>query len=104
MTQKNLGRAYADLRTGSRNGNVLRAIECFEAALRVYNESDLREWAITQIHLAHAYCRLLNGNGGDNLRRAIECTKEAARAFAAAGMETAAEAARAAAEALGRRK
>ncbi len=100
MTQRNLGTAYADLPTGNLSGNLLRTIECFKAALRVYTESDFtREWAITQANLAAAYYRLPTGDRGD-----IECSEEAARGFAAADMETAAQVARAMAEALGRQK
>src|ERR1039458_1367739 len=38
LTQNNLGIAYADIPTGDRAENLRRAIEHYEAALRVYTE------------------------------------------------------------------
>ena len=64
MTQNNLGTAYSDLPTGDRGENLRRAIDCYEAALRVYTESDFpSDWATTQNNLGNAYriCRRATG-------------------------------------------
>ena len=38
MTQNNLATAYRNIPGGDRAANIQRAIECYEAALRVYTE------------------------------------------------------------------
>jgi len=39
-TQNNLGKAYAELTTGDRTANLHKAIDLYEAALRVSTEKD----------------------------------------------------------------
>ena len=80
--QNNLGLAYAELPTGDRGANLQRAIECFEAALRVYTERDFPvQWAATQNNLGIAYRNLLTGDRGANLQRAIGCFEAALRVY-----------------------
>ncbi len=68
MTQNNLGNAYVNLPTGDRGANLRRAIDCFEAALRVYTESDFpADWAMTQDNLGVAYRSLPTGDPGEDL-------------------------------------
>ena len=79
-TQNNLGIAYADLPSGDRGANLARAIECYEAALRVRTERDFPlDWAMTQNNLGAAYAELPRGDRGANLARAIECYEAALR-------------------------
>lgn len=40
MTQNNLGMAWRNLSNNDCDSNLCRAIECYEAALRVYTETD----------------------------------------------------------------
>ncbi len=55
MTQNNLGIAYANLPTGDRGENLRRAMEYYEAALRVYTEEAApTNWAMTQSNLGAA--------------------------------------------------
>ena len=78
MTKNNLGNAYCDLLTGNRNANLVRAIRCYENALRVYAKSDSPDkWAMTQNNLGTAYADLSEGDKGENLKRAIEFYKAA---------------------------
>ena len=59
---------------GNRSLNLRRAIACYEAALRVYTESDFpADWAGTQNNLGIAYSNLPAGDRGENLRLAIDC-------------------------------
>ncbi len=75
-----LGFAYYDLSTGNRAENLNKAIECYQAALRVYTESDSpAEWAATQNNLGIAYADLPTGDRGENLRKAIESYQAALR-------------------------
>jgi hypothetical protein len=57
MTQNNLGTAWLDLPTNDRDANLRRAIDCFQAALRVYTEqafpSDHKD-ALTNLARAQA--------------------------------------------------
>jgi predicted ATPase len=76
----NLGNAYARLPTGDRGENLKRAIECYEAALRVRTERDFpQDWAGIQNNLGSAYADLPTGDRGENLKRAIECYEAALR-------------------------
>ena len=79
-TQNGLGLAYSDLPTGDRGENLRRAMECYEAALRVYTEKAApHEWARTQNNLGNAYQKLPTGDRGENLRQAIRCFEAALR-------------------------
>jgi hypothetical protein len=101
MTQNNLGNVYARLPTGDRGENLKRAIQCYEAALRVRTEREFpQDWATTQNNLGGAYINLPTGDRGENVKRAIRCYESAARGFAAVGMKDAADRARVAAERL----
>jgi predicted ATPase/class 3 adenylate cyclase/tetratricopeptide (TPR) repeat protein len=78
--QNHLGIAYWNLPTGDHGRNLRRAIECYEAALRVYTEQDFPvDWAMTQNNLGIAYRNLPTGERDKNLRRAIECYEAALR-------------------------
>src|SRR5690242_12091270 len=62
-----------------------RAIQCYEAALRVSTETAFpHDWAMTQNNLGNAYGDLPGGDRDDNLRRAIECGEAALRVYAEA--------------------
>jgi tetratricopeptide (TPR) repeat protein len=59
-------------------GPLQRAIECYEAALRIYTEEAApQQWATIQIALGNAYQKLPTGDRGENLRLAIECYEAA---------------------------
>ncbi|MFZ0889802.1 MAG: hypothetical protein WA005_15245 [Candidatus Binataceae bacterium] len=76
----NLGNAYSDLPTGDRGENLRRAIECYEAALRVRTEREFpQDWATTQNNLGTAYVDLPTGDRGENLKRAVACYEAALR-------------------------
>ena len=82
MTQNNLGIAYSDLPTGDRGENLRKAINGYDAALRVYTEADFpADWAMTQNNLGNAYRNLPTGDRGENLRRAINCYDAALRVY-----------------------
>ena len=52
MTQNNVGIAWSYVPRGDRDENLRPAIDCYEAALRVYTETDFpQEWAMTQNNL-----------------------------------------------------
>ena len=64
MTQNNLGAAWNDMPTGKQEENLRRAIECYEAALRVYTEQDFpREHETTSDNLRIAL-EVLESLGG----------------------------------------
>ena len=49
---------YLDLPTGNRGENLHRPIDCYEAASRVYTETDFpADWAMTQYNLGHSYAQ-----------------------------------------------
>ena len=78
--QNNLGIAYRNLPTGDRGENLKKAIACYEAALRVYTESDFPvDWAMTQNNLGNAYQNLPTGDRGENLKKTIACYEAALR-------------------------
>ena len=80
MVQNNLGLAYADLPTGDRGENQKKAIDCYEAALRVWSERVFPlDWAATQNNLGNAYANLPTGDRGKNLGKAIGCYEAALR-------------------------
>jgi tetratricopeptide (TPR) repeat protein len=67
---------------GDRAANLRRAMECYEAALRVFTERDFpRAWARTQNDLGNAWSNLPTGDPDANLRRAMECYEAALRVF-----------------------
>ncbi len=67
-----LGAELSEATLGNRTSNLHRAIACYEAALRVYTESDFpSDWATTQNNLGNAYSVLPTGDRDENLRRAI---------------------------------
>ena len=75
-----LGVELSEATLGNLTLNLRRAIACFEAALRVYTESDFpSDWAATQGNLGAAYIDLPTGDRGENLRRAIACFEAALR-------------------------
>ncbi len=78
--ENNLGNAYRNLPTGDRGANLLRAIACYEAALRVWTEQLFpQQWAMTQNNLGNAYADLPSGDRGANVIRAIDCYEAALR-------------------------
>jgi tetratricopeptide (TPR) repeat protein len=65
---------------GSRDANLRQGIACYEAALRVYAETDFpQDWAMTQNNLGIAWQNLPSGNRDANLRQAIACYEAALR-------------------------
>ena len=75
-----LGVELREASLGDRTANLRRAIECCEAALRVYTEQDFpRDWAVTQGDLGLTWWNLPTGDREANLRRAIECYEAALR-------------------------
>ncbi|NLX96728.1 MAG: ATP-binding protein [Rhodopirellula sp.] len=89
MTQHNLGNAYSHLGTsfpflpiGGRTDNLLRAIDCYQAALRIFTQAEFPEnWACTQNSLGLAYSDLPTGDRNENLLRAIEYCRAAQRVY-----------------------
>jgi tetratricopeptide (TPR) repeat protein len=85
-----LGVELASATLGNRSINLRRAIACYEAALRVYTESDLpAEWAMTRNNLGIACSNLPTGDRGENLRRAIACYEAALRVYTQSGFPVA---------------
>ena len=84
-TQINLGIACANLPTDdlpTRVANLQRAIECCEAALRVWTEGNSPyDWAIPRDSLGIYYSYLPTGDRTNNLRRAIKCYGAALRVW-----------------------
>jgi predicted ATPase/class 3 adenylate cyclase len=86
--QNDLGTAYADLPTGDREKNLGKAIACYEAALRVYTESDVPlDWAGTQNNLGNAYANLPTGDREKNRAKAITCYEAAACGYESVGLD-----------------
>ncbi|HUP61851.1 MAG TPA: adenylate/guanylate cyclase domain-containing protein [Thermoanaerobaculia bacterium] len=78
--QNNLGIVHAALPTGDRGGNLVKAIECFHAALQVFTEGDFpSDWAMTQNNLGNAYVLLPIGDRNENLAKAIAYYESALR-------------------------
>jgi hypothetical protein len=101
MGQNDLGSAYGAVPIGDRGESLVKAIACFEAALRVRTEQDLPlSWAETQENLGIAYSDLPSGNRDENLAKAIACFESAARGYEATGLSDRAERARQRASAL----
>lgn len=69
--QNNLGEAYCLRRRGDRAENVESAIQCFQAALQVYQPT-ASLWGIAQANLAAAYRQRLRGERVENLERALD--------------------------------
>ncbi len=77
-----LGIRYWELPTGDRAENLRRAIECYEATLRVFTQEDFpQERAATQNNLGEAWREMPTGDHAKNLRRAIKCYKKALRVY-----------------------
>jgi hypothetical protein len=99
--QNNLGLAYWNLPTGDQGESLRQAVACFQAALRVYTETDFpQEWAMTQFKLGLAWESLAEETDDpDAFLSAREHFATAARGFAAVGLdEDAAEVAETVAE------
>ena len=78
--QNDLGIACSDLPTGDRAANLARAIECYQAALRVRTEQDFpADWATTQNNLGETCRNLPTGDRAAHLAKAIECFQAALR-------------------------
>jgi tetratricopeptide (TPR) repeat protein len=81
-----LGVELQEASLGDRTANLRRAIECHEAALRVYTEQNFpQDWAMTQNNLGGAWASLPTGDRDANLRRAIECYEAALRVYTEQG-------------------
>ena len=77
-----VGDGYLQLTTGSRTANLQRAIECHQAALRVYTEDAFpTKWAAIQNSLGTAYAQLPTGRRVQNLHKAIECFQAQLRVY-----------------------
>jgi tetratricopeptide (TPR) repeat protein len=82
VSLNNLGVEYAEASLGHRGANLQQAIACYQAALRVYTESDFPQaWAMTQNNLGTAYSDLPSGDRGANLEQAIACYQAALRVY-----------------------
>jgi tetratricopeptide (TPR) repeat protein len=83
-TENNLGAAFSDLQTGERAENQRKAIECYEAALRIRTERDFPvDWAATQKNLGLAYQALPTEDPAEDVRQALLCFENAERGFRA---------------------
>ncbi len=72
LAQRELGKAYAELPTGSRDQNLRKGIAAYNSALEVLTEKDLPiEWATTQDYLGAAYRNLPTGSKAANMAKAI---------------------------------
>ena len=77
-----LGNELIRATLGDRAAHIQRAIECYEAALRVRTEQAFpKDWAATQNNLANAYRDIPGGDRAANIQRAIECYEAALRVF-----------------------
>lgn len=77
-----LGIEHVEASLGDRAKNLDKAIACYQAALRVYTETDFPEqWAMTQNNLGIAYWDLSAGDRGANLDKAIACFENALRVY-----------------------
>mgnify|MGYP000931128476 CR=1 FL=1 len=75
-----LANRLCDVPQRDMRGPLQRAIEHYEAALRIYTEEAApQDWATTQNNLGVAYSDLPTGDRGENLRRAIEHYEAALR-------------------------
>jgi tetratricopeptide (TPR) repeat protein len=78
--QNCLGIAYANLPTGDRGENLVRAVGCFEQVLTVYTpETAPLNYAGTQHNLGNVYADLPTGDREENLACAIACYMQASR-------------------------
>jgi hypothetical protein len=72
--QTSLGNAYAQLPGGDRIANLQKAIDFYEAALRVCIEKDFPlNWGLNQTSLGNAYAQLPTGDRATNLKSAKAC-------------------------------
>lgn len=75
-----LGVIYYSMPTGSRTGNLRKAVIHFNRALRYCTEIDqLQEWAATQNNLGNAYANIFTRNHTNHLHKAIACYKASLR-------------------------
>jgi hypothetical protein len=80
MILVNLGRARLALPQGAGGANVLEAIRCFEAALRVRAEDAAPlAWAALNFALGNAWSVLPVVDQAQNIRRTIDCLSAALR-------------------------
>jgi hypothetical protein len=59
---------------GDRAANLQKAVDAYQAALRVRTEKDFpADWAMTNCNLGRAYTDIPNGNRAENLKKAKAC-------------------------------
>lgn len=67
---------------GDRGSNLVQAIACDKAALRVFTEEQFpTEWATTQNNLGNSYAHRPSDDRAANLAQAIECIEMALRVY-----------------------
>ena len=67
---------------GDRAPNLQKAVEAYQAALRVYTEKDFPYgWAKTQTNLGNVYYGLPIGDRAANLQKAIDAYQAALRVY-----------------------
>jgi tetratricopeptide (TPR) repeat protein len=77
-----LGAELSRSQMGDRLAKLHRAIACYQAAERIYTESEFpMDWATAQNNLGAAYGELPAGDRTENLRRAISCYESALRVY-----------------------
>jgi tetratricopeptide (TPR) repeat protein len=74
-----LGGAYADMPAGDRADNFQKAIDAYQAALRVTEKDFPAEWAMTQTNLGNEYLGFRTGDRAASLQRAIDAYQAALR-------------------------
>lgn len=68
--------------TGDRAENLMKAIVCCDAALRVYSEEEFpQKWASLQNILGNAWGDMPTDDLSANLKKAIACYEAALRVF-----------------------
>jgi len=79
----NLGVMYSNHNQERDEAIQETAIECFEAALKLYEQQGerYRYWATLQMNLGMAYRERIKGEKNDNIRRAIACYTKALQVF-----------------------
>jgi tetratricopeptide (TPR) repeat protein len=71
---------------GDRSGNLQKAIDAYEAALRVRTEKDFPfDWAITQYNLGLLFAGQSTGDRIQNLEKAKSCFEAALRVWSEKG-------------------
>ena len=80
--QNNLGDAYSELLSGTRQANLERALACYRDALQIYTLEDFpEEWAKTQNHLGSVYAQRQAGDRRENLEETIACYEKALQVY-----------------------